>query len=72
MDRPVRKRDVPLRARLLAFLLLLFLATDAFSLPMGINKVRYHEDQRWTILETEHFEIYHSQGCEELAQIASK
>jgi|GEM_PF-4971473 len=36
-----------------------------------MNKVRYHTDHQWKILETEHFEIYYYQECETLAQAAT-
>ncbi len=56
-----------------AWLLLFFgFLTGADALEFGINKVRYHDDLHWRVLETDHFEIYYYDPCEKLAQIASQ
>ncbi len=47
-------------------------ANHSWALPLGINKVRFHTDHHWKILETEHFEIYYYQECESLAQKATQ
>src|SRR5258708_1053858 len=65
------------RIRISFFFLFLFsflfpTSRPAWSLPFGMNKVRYHTDHHWKILETEHFEIYYYQECESLAQKATQ
>jgi len=47
-------------------------STTWADLDFGINKVRYHTDHQWKILETQHFEIYYYQGCEALARSATR
>ncbi len=40
------------------------------DLDFGNNKVRYHTDHHWKILESQHFEIYYYKECEAFAHIA--
>lgn len=57
------------------FLFLLFLLTavsPVHALSFGINKVRYHAGQKWRVLETEHFDLYHHPKAEALAQTAAR
>ena len=42
------------------------------GLDFGTNKVRYHTDHHWKILETEHFQIYYYQECEAIARSATQ
>jgi WD40 repeat protein len=56
-----------------AFCFLLFgFLTSARALDFGINKVHYHDDLHWHVLETDHFEIYYYDPCVKLAQIAAQ
>lgn len=57
-----------------AFLLLFFFnyISSASALGFGSNKVRYHTDHHWKILETNHFEIYYYQECEPMAKKATE
>ncbi len=57
---------------LLWIIIFLIPASSSFSLEFGINKVRFHNDHHWKILETEHFEIYYYQECEQLAKNATQ
>src|SRR5579863_6072958 len=52
-------------------LTLFAVASQAQDLGFGSNKVRYHTDHHWKILETAHFQIYYYQKCEPLAQTAA-
>ena len=45
--------------------------SQAQDLGFGSNKVRYHADHHWKILETPHFQIYYYEKCEFLAQTAA-
>ncbi len=55
------------------FLIWFFMFSTTWAdLDFGINKVRYHTDHQWKILETQHFEIYYYQGCEALARSATR
>ncbi|HUO58102.1 MAG TPA: BamA/TamA family outer membrane protein [bacterium] len=57
----------------LAQLCLAFLPVlSASALDFGMNKVRYHTDHEWKVLETEHFEIYYYKECEAVARAATK
>ncbi len=45
---------------LFSFLLFLFVVgSKAQDLGFGPNKVRYHADHHWKILETAHFQVYY-------------
>ncbi len=63
----------PQPLRFFSFFILILLATfsEAQDLGFGPNKVRYHTDHHWEILETPHFQIYYYQKCETLAQTAA-
>src|ERR1035438_2296504 len=45
--------------------------TRAQDLGFGSNKVRYHTDHHWKIIETEHFQVYYYEKCGALAQTAA-
>jgi hypothetical protein len=45
--------------------------SQAQDLGFGSNKVRYHTDHHWKILETAHFQIYYYEKCETLARTAA-
>ncbi|HJT24671.1 MAG TPA: basic secretory protein-like protein, partial [bacterium] len=59
-------------SRLFLLLFLLFALSGFYSkslaLEFGSNKVRYHTDHHWKIVETDHFEIYYYEHCQNLAQ----
>lgn len=58
--------------RFFLFVLAAFFVTPGtFALPLGANKVRYHTNQKWKILETRHFEIHYPQEWEKLADQAA-
>src|SRR5579863_8430037 len=56
----------------LFFFCLFSLTRHSLALPFGLNKVRYHTDHHWKILETEHFEIYYYPECEFLSKKATQ
>ncbi len=58
--------------RLLVLLSLLLVPGAAHPLDFGVNKVRYHTGQKWRILQTEHFEIFHHPKTEALAQTTAR
>jgi len=49
----------------------LLMANFSFAQEFGKNKVRY-KGFTWTILQTEHFELYHNPEIEDLARIAAR
>jgi len=50
------------------FLALFTGSSVSWALDFGTNKVRYHTDHHWKIIETEHFQIYYYDPCQPLAQ----
>jgi len=48
-----------------------FFSNLSFAQEFGKNKVRY-KGFTWSILQTEHFEVYHNPEIEDLAKIAAK
>ncbi len=61
----------PARFLLFIALTLFAVSSQAQDLGFGANKVRYHTDHHWKILETEHFQVYYYEKCEGLAQTAA-
>ncbi|MEW6097260.1 MAG: BamA/TamA family outer membrane protein [bacterium] len=49
----------------------ILIANFSFAQEFGKNKVRY-KDFTWSVLQTEHFEVYHNPEIEDLAKIAAK
>lgn len=47
------------------------LFSTCHALDFGENKVRYHTDHHWKIIETEHFQVYYYEPCQDLAQTAA-
>ena len=58
-------------ALLFFFLTFSCLFSTSWALEFGTNKVRYHTDHHWKIIQTEHFEIYYYEPCQDLAQAAA-
>src|SRR5579872_4333188 len=48
------------------------LPVPALSFDFGTNKVRYHTDHQWEVLETDHFLIHYYDPCQVLAQAAAR
>jgi hypothetical protein len=61
----------PLRFPFFLALSLLAAGSQAQDLGFGFNKVRYHTEHHWKIIETPHFQIYYYEKCEALAQTAA-
>jgi WD40 repeat protein len=59
--------------RFFLFLFLLFaLASPLFPFGFGQNKLRYHTDHQWKVLETPHFLIHYYEHCEDLGKAAAR
>lgn len=70
-------RQLSRSQRLLVFHCLLLLpvffsiSSVSWALDFGANKVRYHTDHHWKIIETEHFQIYYYEPCKILAEFTA-
>lgn len=47
-------------------------ASPLFPFGFGSNKVRYHTDHHWKVIETSHFLIHYYEPCEDLGKTAAR